>query len=269
MQTLRRILGREHVARTDNGNLDGVGHLIDDRPIGLARIELRGTATMYRHRSCPCTLEHLGKCRGIAILGIKAFANLNGHGHVRRAHRHLDDLLGQLGRAHKRRALALGNDFASGACHIDIDQRQAIANAVLDGGDGARKLIGFGAKELHANLLLFVGRQHQAPRLIAGIGKARHAHHLAIGKMGTAAAAHDAIGGIGHAGHGGHKEWLLGISTQQPRTVFRKRHGTYSSTLRIAIKASCGTSTEPMAFMRFLPSFCFSSSLRLREISPP
>ncbi len=43
----------------------------------------------------------------------------------------------------------------------------------------------------------------------------------------------------------------------------------YSSTLRIAMKASCGTSTEPMAFMRFLPSFCFSSNLRLREMSPP
>ena len=43
----------------------------------------------------------------------------------------------------------------------------------------------------------------------------------------------------------------------------------YSSTFRIAMKASCGTSTDPMAFMRFLPSFCFSSSLRLREMSPP
>ena len=29
-QMLRGILGAEHVARTDNGNLDGVGHLIDD-----------------------------------------------------------------------------------------------------------------------------------------------------------------------------------------------------------------------------------------------
>ena len=33
--------------------------------------------------------------------------------------------------------------------------------------------------------------------------------------------------------------------------------------------ASCGTSTLPTCFMRFFPSFCFSSSLRLREISPP
>ncbi len=36
-----------------------------------------------------------------------------------------------------------------------------------------------------------------------------------------------------------------------------------------ATKASCGTSTRPMVFMRFLPSFCFSSSLRFREMSPP
>ena len=36
-----------------------------------------------------------------------------------------------------------------------------------------------------------------------------------------------------------------------------------------AMNASCGTSTRPTIFMRFLPSFCFSSSLRLRLISPP
>src|SRR5262249_15145914 len=33
--------------------------------------------------------------------------------------------------------------------------------------------------------------------------------------------------------------------------------------------ASCGTSTRPTCFMRFLPSFCFSSSLRLGVMSPP
>ena len=33
--------------------------------------------------------------------------------------------------------------------------------------------------------------------------------------------------------------------------------------------ASCGISTRPTFFIRFLPSFCFSSSLRLREMSPP
>lgn len=42
-----------------------------------------------------------------------------------------------------------------------------------------------------------------------------------------------------------------------------------SSLESTAMKASCGTSTEPTIFMRFLPSFCFSSSLRLREMSPP
>ena len=39
-----------------------------------------------------------------------------------------------------------------------------------------------------------------------------------------------------------------------------------SSTAR---KASCGTSIRPTDFMRFFPSFCFSSSLRLRLMSPP
>src|SRR5699024_10793579 len=33
--------------------------------------------------------------------------------------------------------------------------------------------------------------------------------------------------------------------------------------------ASCGTWTHLMSFMRSLPSFCFSMTLRLREMSPP
>ncbi len=40
-------------------------------------------------------------------------------------------------------------------------------------------------------------------------------------------------------------------------------------TCRTAKKASCGISTCPTCFMRFLPAFCFSSSLRLRVMSPP
>ncbi len=49
------------------------------------------------------------------------------------------------------------------------------------------------------------------------------------------------------------------------------RHERFRSESRLstARKASCGTSTPPTCFMRFLPFFCFSSSLRLREMSPP
>ena len=39
--------------------------------------------------------------------------------------------------------------------------------------------------------------------------------------------------------------------------------------LSTARNASCGTSTMPTCFIRFLPFFWFSSSLRLREMSPP
>ena len=34
-------------------------------------------------------------------------------------------------------------------------------------------------------------------------------------------------------------------------------------------KASWGTSTRPTRFILFFPSFCLSSSLRLRVMSPP
>ena len=42
-----------------------------------------------------------------------------------------------------------------------------------------------------------------------------------------------------------------------------------SSSLRTAINASCGTSTVPNWRIRFLPSFCFSSSFFFRVMSPP
>ena len=55
----------------------------------------------------------------------------------------------------------------------------------------------------------------------------------------------------------------------------RARSGGYFGRLSVCVvesaatKASWGTSTRPIVFIRFLPSFCFSSSLRLRVMSPP
>lgn len=41
-----------------------------------------------------------------------------------------------------------------------------------------------------------------------------------------------------------------------------------SSVFKTAMKASCGTSTRPTAFIRFLPRFCLSKSLARRSGSP-
>ena len=46
-------------------------------------------------------------------------------------------------------------------------------------------------------------------------------------------------------------------------------HFLPSPMLSTARNASCGTSTAPTCFIRFLPFFWFSSSLRLRVMSPP
>ena len=56
------------------------------------------------------------------------------------------------------------------------------------------------------------------------------------------------------------------MNVNSPRRIRQPHH---QSRLRTAMKASCGNSTLPTCFIRFLPSFCFSSSLRLRVISPP
>ena len=50
------------------------------------------------------------------------------------------------------------------------------------------------------------------------------------------------------------------------RYFFFPSSSPVSSTAR---KAFCGMSTEPIDFIRFLPAFCFSQSLRLRLMSPP
>ena len=65
-----------------------------------------------------------------------------------------------------------------------------------------------------------------------------------------------AVGELQHLGREGDRHFL-GLSPLGPVVD------------SAAMKASWGTSTRPTIFIRFLPSFCFSSSLRLRVMSPP
>ena len=71
-----------------------------------------------------------------------------------------------------------------------------------------------------------------------------------------------------------HRRRAIKFSGVYPQTPFESDRPAIgqllpSPTFSTARKASCGISTRPIRFMRFLPSFCFSSSLRLRLMSPP
>ena len=56
----------------------------------------------------------------------------------------------------------------------------------------------------------------------------------------------------------------------RPATLSQERVLAYSSSsFRTAMKASLGTDTVPKVRMRFLPSFCFSSSFFFLVMSPP
>ena len=68
---------------------------------------------------------------------------------------------------------------------------------------------------------------------------------------------------LGSASRGGN-----GFRSGAP-LFFTQQSSTHTSTFSAAMKASCGISTLPNWRMRFLPSFCFSRSLRLRVTSPP
>ena len=64
-----------------------------------------------------------------------------------------------------------------------------------------------------------------------------------------------------------HHNWLADFNS--PPLWWHTAYGLAFATFSAAMNASCGISTRPTRFIRFLPSFCFSRSFRLREISPP
>ena len=67
---------------------------------------------------------------------------------------------------------------------------------------------------------------------------------------------------------------LFVVRSRKPQTepaliMLWLEHSPQLSTFSAAMNASCGMSTLPNCRIFFLPSFCFSRSLRLRVMSPP
>ena len=79
-------------------------------------------------------------------------------------------------------------------------------------------------------------------------------------------------GGIDRVGTGGNDRCARRTRLPAGACLAQARSGggDHSSPMRrAAINASCGICTEPYSRIRFLPSFCLSSSFFLREMSPP
>ena len=126
------VISAEHVARANHGDGHGTRDLVYDRPICRTRVELLRAPAMHRHRSGARVLEHLGESGRHAIPGVKPDANLRGNGNMRARNRRFHDRRGEQRVIHERRALPLGYDLAGGARHVDIDERELLAHALLD-----------------------------------------------------------------------------------------------------------------------------------------
>ncbi len=77
-------------------------------------------------------------------------------------------------------------------------------------------------------------------------------------------------GGIGDGrGERSRRPSPIAVDSSVPVAITPAPLDHSSPSSRTERKASCEISTLPTCFIRFLPSFCFSSSLRFREMSPP
>ncbi len=139
-----------------------------------------------------------------------------------------------------------------------------LVRGVAVGGGGQRFGCGFGASRYRSlTVAALFGR------LIGrAVGRSGGWAVRVIGRFGQPVG----LGGLGRlVGLAGLKNGEMIVARRQ--ALWDAAAGYSSSSLfptfNTARKASCGISTLPTRFMRFLPSFCFSSSLRLREMSPP
>ena len=175
-----RRLGRKHIAGTNHRHVHTVRDLINGGPIGLTGVELIGGAPVNRHRRGARLLHARCKLGGRVLPRRETAADLDGDGHARLAHARLHQRRGKLGLLHERGSLALGDDLARRARHVDVDETELLPHSLLHGVDGEGELLRLGAEQLHADLRLLGLWLHEHPRFGAFVRKTRNAHHLGV-----------------------------------------------------------------------------------------
>ena len=148
---------------------------------------------------------------------VDAGANLAGDGHSagRAAQRLHHDVAGSLGVFHEGAALALLEDLGHRACHVDVDEGKAVAQALEHGVGRGGKLLGLAAEELHGNLRLGITGINEFPGLLATVGQACDRHHLGVAQRAPMLDSHLAVDRVGHARHGGKHERVRGQAGTQ------------------------------------------------------
>ncbi len=162
------------------------------------------------------------------------------------AHDHAPRSLHQRG-GHRRHTLVVGGD-------LGVDE--VVGEHAAGHGRRDERLVVVGGVVVHA--------ERGGREAVGGDGR-QEAEAAGVGTKSGTDRGHGGIArGDGSGGSGG-----MATVRVRPGPPPARHSLTGLEERRAETKASWGISTDPTAFIFFLPSFCFSRSLRLRDTSPP
>ena len=146
-----RILRRENVAVADDGNLDGLLDLADQRPIGPAGVALRACTSVDRDGLQPAVLgdtRHLHRNDGLVI---PAGAELAGKGDFHRRSYGAQNVFDQGQVSEQSRSAIAFDDFLDRAAEVEVDRVKA---EILDDAGGVGENLRIGSKKLCGDRML-------------------------------------------------------------------------------------------------------------------
>ena len=200
-QDVRGVRTGEDIAVGDDGDGDGCLDSADDVPVRPARVHLRPRAPVHRDRGGPGGFTDFGEFHRVDAAAVPAFAELDGHGPVRRAAYGLDDAPGQVRITHQGRAVPGPDDLAHGAAHVDVQNVRAGERERH--GRRLRHDLRLVTEDLRGGRVLVFGHIEQGLGLLVPVDQRLRADHLRRGQGRALRPAEGAEGKVRHARHRG------------------------------------------------------------------